>query len=212
MPWLTRIELNLTNRTVRSELRNAVTMHQRLMTLMPAALGDSPRQQAGLLYRIDENRTGTQILIQSQHEPDLTAIPATYGTAAVRDLTPLLDALDHDVLVHYRLAGSAIKRLARGNPHPGKVVALRGEEIDQWWATRAPACGLRLETLSATPQGHIRGRRPDAQPRDQVRHAIARFEGIAAVTDPDTLRQAVREGIGRGKSHGCGLLSLALAR
>ena len=45
-----------------------------------------------------------------------------------------------------------------------------------------------------------------------MRHAVVRFDGIGVVTDPDALRAAVLTGIGRGKSYGCGLLSLAWAR
>ncbi|MBF6063513.1 type I-E CRISPR-associated protein Cas6/Cse3/CasE [Nocardia terpenica] len=212
MLWLTRIEPNPANTAVRVELRNAVRMHQRVMSLIPGALGDSPRRQAGLLYRIDENRSGTHILIQSTQEPDLTAIPPAYGTTAVRNLTPLLDALEPGMTVHYRLAGNAVKRLGRTSPNAGKLVALRGEQISRWWITRAPACGLHLETLDATPIGYIRGQRPNSDPNARVRHAVTRFDGIAVVTDPHELRRAVRAGVGHGKSHGCGLLSLAPAR
>ncbi|MBF6331874.1 type I-E CRISPR-associated protein Cas6/Cse3/CasE [Nocardia transvalensis] len=210
--WLTRIELNLANPMVRADVRNVIRMHQRVMGLMPPELGDNPRKQAGLLYRIDESRTGTQVLVQSSREPNLTAIPSNYGTVAIRDLTPLLDALETDLLVHYRLAGNAVKRLGRGNKDAGKLAALRGEEIGQWWTRRAPECGLHLKTLTTTPAGYLRGHRAEADPKHRVRHAVTRFDGIAAVTDPESLRRAVRDGVGRGKSHGCGLLSLAVAR
>jgi CRISPR system Cascade subunit CasE len=45
-----------------------------------------------------------------------------------------------------------------------------------------------------------------------IRHAITRFDGIAMVTDPNALREAILTGVGRGKSHGCGLLSIAPLR
>jgi CRISPR system Cascade subunit CasE len=38
------------------------------------------------------------------------------------------------------------------------------------------------------------------------------FDGLAVITDPEHVRAAVCEGIGRGKSYGCGLLSLAPVR
>jgi len=37
-----------------------------------------------------------------------------------------------------------------------------------------------------------------------------RFDGEAVISDVDAVRHAVLNGIGRGKSYGCGLLSLAL--
>jgi CRISPR system Cascade subunit CasE len=212
MVWLTRVQLNLTNTAVRVELRNAVRMHQRVMSLMPGELGDSARRHAGLLYRIDEDHCGTNILIQSTREPNLTAIPPTYGHTAVRDLTPLLEALEPGLPVRYRLVGNAVKRAGRTSATPGKLVALDGEEIPRWWTTRAPGCGLHLETFDATPVGYISGHRPDTDPNNRVRHAITRYDGIATITDPQQLRRAVHEGVGRGKSHGCGLLSLAPTR
>jgi CRISPR system Cascade subunit CasE len=46
----------------------------------------------------------------------------------------------------------------------------------------------------------------------RIRHALTRYDGIAVVTDPDALRRAVLGGVGRGKSYGAGLLSLAPLR
>ena len=44
-----------------------------------------------------------------------------------------------------------------------------------------------------------------------VRLSIATFEGVLEVSDPQALRHAVVNGIGRGKAYGCGLLTLARA-
>ncbi|WP_425271601.1 type I-E CRISPR-associated protein Cas6/Cse3/CasE [Nocardia neocaledoniensis] len=41
-----------------------------------------------------------------------------------------------------------------------------------------------------------------------MRHVATRFDGIATIHDVDLVRSAVADGIGRGKSYGCGLLSL----
>ena len=39
--------------------------------------------------------------------------------------------------------------------------------------------------------------------------ALATFEGVLEVTDPDALRHGLVHGIGRGKAYGCGLMTLA---
>ncbi|MEU2032838.1 type I-E CRISPR-associated protein Cas6/Cse3/CasE [Nocardia amamiensis] len=210
--WLTRIHLDPRLATVRADLANAVRLHQRVMSLMPDDLGDQPRLQTGLLYRIDETPTGTHLLIQSRHRPDPTKLPPGYGDTATRDLTPLLDRLDTGTDVHYRLIGNTTKRAGRTSPRPGKLVALRGPDAEQWWTSRAERCGLHLATITATSLNDIRGRPKDTDPKTGIRHAATRFDGIATITDPDAVRRAVHEGIGRGKSHGCGLLSLAIAR
>lgn len=63
---------------------------------------------------------------------------------------------------------------------------------------------LTVLTVSAQSQRDIRT-------KGGIRLAVVRFDGIATVTDAGLARQAVLEGIGRGKSYGCGLLSLAPA-
>src|SRR5690606_2198923 len=50
---LARIRLNPHSRAVQRDLRNATDMHRTLMRLVPDQLGSSPRQAAGLLYRLD---------------------------------------------------------------------------------------------------------------------------------------------------------------
>ena len=43
----------------------------------------------------------------------------------------------------------------------------------------------------------------------RVTLAVATFEGVLEVTDPDALRHGLVHGVGRGKAYGCGLLTLA---
>jgi CRISPR system Cascade subunit CasE len=206
--WLTRIVPDTRHTAVNRDLTDAVRLHQRIMSLMPDGLGDQARHQAGVLYRRETTRTGPQLLIQTNIRPIPDRLPTGYGTVAVRDLSPLLNALDKGSTVHYRIAANASKRLGRTADHPGKIAALRGAAAEQWWTQRAERCGLALRTLTATPMTDATGRRNSQHP---IKHAITRFDGLAIITDPDALRTAIAEGIGRGKSYGCGLLSLALA-
>ncbi|MEU4413343.1 type I-E CRISPR-associated protein Cas6/Cse3/CasE [Nocardia salmonicida] len=208
--WLTRIQLNLRDRTVRRDLANAVDLHRTMMSMMPDDLGDNARQQTGLLYRLDETPIATQLLIQSQHAPNLTALPTGYGEAATRSLDQLLDSLTAGAQVRYRLVGNPTKRTPRGHERPGKILALHGPDADQWWVQRAHNSGLAVNTLSATALADIRGRKDRAT--SQVRHAATRFDGTATIADVPELRNAITRGIGRGKSYGCGLLSLVAHR
>jgi CRISPR system Cascade subunit CasE len=202
--WLTQITPDFRNACARGDLRDAVKMHQRVMTLVPDGLGDQPRRQAGVLYRIEEIPHGARILVQAQVRPDLARLPADYGTVQFRDLDPLLRWLRPDALVRYRLTANTCLRKARST----KVVPLRGADADQWWITRAPAAGLDLQSLISRSPGDAVG---GDDPKRAVRHALTQFDGVAAVTDPAALASAIIAGIGRGKSHGCGLLSIAPA-
>lgn len=207
--WLTRITPSPRSAEARSDLATAGNLHRRLMRLLPPEdLGDSPRQAAGLLFRVDESRSGTTVLVQSTRKLDPSRLPSGYGGVEHRELTPLLDALATGQHVRYRIAASPTKRTGRSTQRGLKeaTIPLRGPDAEAWWASRARDNGLEPQTLVAHDRqdavDHSRGRR--------IRHTAVLFQGVATVTDTAVAREAVYRGIGRGKSHGCGLLSLAL--
>jgi len=199
--WLTQITPDFRSGAALHDARDAVAMHKRVMSLFPDGLGDQPRQQAGLLYRIEETARGTVIFVQSQLKPDLDALPAGYGTARARDIDALLRWLHEGAAVRYRLAANTCLRKSRSK----EVVPLRGADAEKWWLHRAPGCGLELQSLISRSPGDAVG---DGL-KGRVRHSLTQFDGVAAVTNPQALAAAIITGIGRGKSHGCGLLSIA---
>ena len=136
--------------------------------------------------------------------------------------------------LRYRLAANAVRRCGP-NSTAGRwkqAIPLHGPEADQWWTDRAPTAGLAPRTLVSrsadtattwhTPAPKLvparapstavgtkagAGNRADRR----IDRAVTLFEGTALVTDPAALRSALLNGIGRSKSYGCGLLSLAPA-
>jgi CRISPR system Cascade subunit CasE len=208
--WLTGVVLDSRNAAVRRDLRNVDGLHRRVMSLIPDGLGPHARQEAGVLYRLEVSRDRLRLLVQSLVEPEFTRLPAGYGHGRTGKLDLLLDALRPGLPVHYRIAANASLRRPRGwtGPgRPGQVVALRGAAAEEWWHKRAAAAGLSLRSALARPLPDARGRRDGAP----LRHGITQFDGLAIVADVEALRAAVRKGIGRGKSHGCGLLSLLVS-
>ncbi|MFI7077124.1 type I-E CRISPR-associated protein Cas6/Cse3/CasE [Micromonospora sp. NPDC049903] len=203
--WLTRIAPDLRHPVARRDLRDITAVHRRVMSLVPDDLGEQPRHRAGVLFRLDHTTLGPVLLIQTALPPDPSRLPEGYGTVATRDITPLIKALTTGMTVHYRIAANASKRAWNGD-NAGKIVALSGQHAEQWWQRKADASGLDLRHLRAQPQPAARGR---ATP---VRHAITLFEGQAVIADAEQARAALLAGIGRGRSFGCGLLSLAPTR
>ncbi|MEU7942397.1 type I-E CRISPR-associated protein Cas6/Cse3/CasE [Microbispora bryophytorum] len=203
--WLIRILPDLRRRDVTKDMADPDQLHKRMMTLVPDDLGADPRAQAGVLFRLEDTRNGVQILVQTRIEPQLSRLPDGYGEAATRQLDGLLDRLQKGSVVHYRIAANPSKRLGKSaGTKAGKLEALRGAAAEQWWAERAAGNGLSVITISSQSQRDVRA-------KGGIRHAVVRFDGTAVVSDPELVRTAVLTGIGRGKSYGCGLLSLALA-
>ncbi|MET7574937.1 type I-E CRISPR-associated protein Cas6/Cse3/CasE [Streptomyces sp. NPDC005492] len=223
---LIRIRLNLRSADVRRDLAHPDRLHKTVMSLAPDNLGEHPRQQAGLLFRLEDaaGPTPPTLLVQAHQTPDLTRLPRSYGTAETRDLTAMFHALTPGRRVRYRITASPLVR--RKVPGTGRAFAtkdrhreqpLTGTDAIAWWQNKAAQAGLGLHSTDITPQPRSRRptiRRPepgsDKQP-DVFRHPLTRFDGLATVTDPDLLRQALLAGIGRGKPYGAGLLSLAPA-
>ncbi|MFI6019027.1 type I-E CRISPR-associated protein Cas6/Cse3/CasE [Streptomyces sp. NPDC051287] len=207
---LARIRLNPHSRAVQRDLRDAGEMHRTLMRMVPDALGDAPRQTAGLLYRLDETPTTSTLLVQAT-TLDPTRLPDDYGHADLKDLTPMFTALTKGLTLRYRIVVNPAKRERLPLDHKntrGKIIPLAGEAADQWWNRRAADSGLHLHTLLPVP---ATAQRTGAKNNEHLRLGLLRYDGTATVTDPDALTTAVLTGIGRSKSYGAGLLSLAPA-
>lgn len=83
-------------------------------------------------------------------------------------------------------------------------------QLFHWLARRAEAAGFSVKEESTTMQpGYIYVQKKKSPDDKGQRLRSARYDGILQVTDPDSLRQAVIQGIGPGKAFGFGLLSLA---
>ncbi|MFF1477137.1 type I-E CRISPR-associated protein Cas6/Cse3/CasE [Streptomyces sp. NPDC058301] len=208
---LARIRLNPHAREVQRDLRDAAQMHKTLMRLVADNLGDSPRHQSGLLYRLDETPDTSTLLVQATTPLHSHRLPAGYGHVDIKDLRPMFTALRTGLTVRYRVAVNAAKRerlpLDRKDQR-GKIIPLTGPDADQWWMRRATEAGLQLHTVLPTP---LPASRRYGEHSSLVRHTLIRYDGTATITNPDTLTTALLEGIGRAKSYGAGLLSLAPA-
>jgi len=205
--WLVQFHVDERHREVRRDLADVDRLHKLLMKLLPDDLGSDARALAGLLFRVERRPGATRLLVQTRLEPDLHRLPAGYARADVRPLGPFLDRLTAGTAVHYRLTANAAKRGGRGaGKQEGKIIPLRGADADDWWSRRAADCGLALRTLVGTPLDDVTGERNGG---GRVRHALTRFDGVGVVADADAARRAVLDGVGRAKSYGAGLLSLA---
>ncbi|GAA2932902.1 type I-E CRISPR-associated protein Cas6/Cse3/CasE [Streptomyces enissocaesilis] len=214
MTNLTRIVLDPHNAAAKADLADVDSLHKTLMRLVPDLISPTPRAIAGMLFRTEPGPDPT-LLVQTDHTPDLTALPTSYGTARTLDLAPLLNSLTPGRTMRYRITAAPTIARSAGSPtrHPvtgkrrGKITHLTGDEAIAWWRRRAAAVGLEPVTVSSLPRPFPRARSTRSSPY----FTLTQFDGVAHITDNGLLTHALKNGIGRAKSYGAGLLSLAPA-
>lgn len=221
--YLSRLLLDTRKATIAATLADCQRLHAWLLTAFPDAPGATTARKAhGILYRAEELRTphyGVRMLVQSHTQPDWSKIPARgllraldeRGNPAVRDIDGLYARVEAGQRLRFRLRASPT--LATFHPgERGRRVPLRGEveQID-WLGRQGERLGFHVATVvvagTSTVYGVKRAREGDETLA--ITHQAALFEGILEVADSARFQKALREGVGRGKAYGLGLLSVA---
>ena len=225
MIWLSLLELNPRSRAVRNDLRDCNGLHRTIMKLFPEVDPRSARNALGVLHRLEQGAAGkVRVLLQSLDRPDFACLPEGYLETPPRSKT--LDSID--VLLQpgskllFRLRANptrAIDTKTRpdGTKSNGKRVELRGEEACMGWLHRKAGqhgfriLACRMDAGAPDPR-RVNGKVEGHKGGSQITVASVLFDGILEVVDTALLREALQTGIGRAKSYGHGLLSLAPAR
>jgi len=114
-------------------------------------------------------------------------------------LGPLLASLEVDQLIRFRVVLNAVRSQTTTKK---RVAVTDPDDLVLWGMQRLEAAGLSRIELSDQPTTSLAftGKGPVW---------AAQYDGYASVGNSETLADAVRQGIGRAKAYGCGLLSLA---
>ncbi|MBS68563.1 MAG: type I-E CRISPR-associated protein Cas6/Cse3/CasE [Pseudomonas sp.] len=102
----------------------------------------------------------------------------------------------HDVLMHAKHEASVEQR--------GQLRQVLDAAGRDWLLTRAERWGLSIRAESVLQNGY-RQQRLRRKGRT-IEYSSLDYQGLAEVTDPQRLRQALLEGVGHSKGFGCGLL------
>lgn len=228
--YLSRIPVNVMSRAFRRDYADVHDMHRTLLSAFPEApAGVAARQYAGVLWRLDGDGRDRVLLVQSARHPDWTRLPAGYasGRVQVKSLRPALAAVAPGRRLAFRLVANPTRstppvgepgKRGRGTRRP----LHRPEEQVAWLIRQGERLGFAVPSASdgepdvaASPLPPLVGRKADerrgGRSGDRLKITVQPvcFDGRLIVTDPDAFGSALREGIGRAKAYGCGLLSLA---
>ncbi|MBW4444362.1 MAG: type I-E CRISPR-associated protein Cas6/Cse3/CasE [Plectolyngbya sp. WJT66-NPBG17] len=200
--YLSKLILNGQDRTVQADLSNAHKLHQRIMQAFPDEQRDRPRDDWNILFRQEvENDV---VLVQSEIDPDWSRLPPRYLVSqAVKAWDLEATQLSVGRVFQFRLRANPSKR----DNQSRKTIGLfhRPDQL-AWLERQAERCGFQLHGVDVIPSPNVYGLKGKGS--SPIRISTALYQGVLEVKDPLPLLTALQQGIGRGKSYGCGLLSI----
>lgn len=202
--YLSKLNLNERTPQVHRDLGNAHAFHQRIMNGFPDQPTETPRADWHILYRNEPD--SFTVLVQSAIEPNWSCLPPAYvvGSPQVKEFNLDPDTLKVGRRFHFRLKANPSKR----DKDSHKIIGFFRREDQILWLTRqSERHGFQILTVDAIPTPNIFGRKKDSQ--SPIRIHTVLFQGVLAITESIAFARSVQQGIGRGRSYGCGLLSLA---
>ncbi len=177
---------------------DAEAVHRRVMGLFPVDLPQDEargaRAAASILFRIELQATDPYVLVQSGVEPTDASLPR-------RPLADFLAVVEPGRRLRFRTDVNAVRMKSRTR----RLEAVALSDVPSWLAGTRLGEGFRGIEV-ATP-GEFQVRR--GKNKTPVR--VVRLDGLAVVRDAEAVERVVREGIGRARSYGCGLVSIAPA-
>ena len=193
--WLTDVPMQHRVFAGRPNWNDTYWIHTRVMRLF-GDLGrdDTARLRGGVLFRVEPDIGTGRILVQS-------AEPTVDGSLRSVDLANTLTHLRDNQRVGLRLKINAVKTVNR--TIDGKL--------------RQQRENVPLDDLSSWVEGKLQGGLRDFYALDIVAATerqkgtplfVATVDALATVADASTLASLVASGVGKGKSFGCGLLTL----
>lgn len=205
--YLSKLVLNPRHPLARRDLANPYELHSTIYQAFPDPGSDR------VLWRLEWSRRSTEpvVLVQSCSRPDWQLVEARSAYEGYFLKPPetkpytLLQRVTTGQVLRFRLeANPTVTRL--GKRH-GLV---KVEEQLDWLSRQAAKSGFVV--LGATVSSSEHRRFAKRQTENEIVLLAVRYDGYLKVSDPILFREAVRKGLGHGKSMGLGMLSVAPAK
>lgn len=164
--------------------------HSKVMLGFPNSNDQSIRSQWGILWRSEPG----YILVQSQLQPDWSS---TVKNFYVKQFEFPAYELEQRMIFKLAIAPLIMMRSAAAKN------AFRVTTAQEWLDARVERLGAKFEVFESTTWIAL-----DKSNNHKVRIPAETVTGVLTVNDPEKLKNAVINGIGRGKSYGCGLLTV----
>ncbi|MBW4696084.1 MAG: type I-E CRISPR-associated protein Cas6/Cse3/CasE [Lyngbya sp. HA4199-MV5] len=206
--YLSKLVLNERERTVQRDLSNAHALHQRIMQAFPDEQRDNPCADWNVLFRLEPD-SGI-VLVQSGIAPNWTHLPSGYCSDRTdqpiqfKPFEPQVNHFQPGQRLQFRLKANPSKR----DKQTRKLIGMF-HQTDQiaWLERQAEQHGFTLLGVDVIPTPNVFGVKEKG--KAPIRILTVMYQGILEITDSAQFINAMQQGIGRGRSYGCGLLSVA---
>ena len=191
--------------------------HRAIMGLFGQIGGSTPRQELGILFRLETPATeAPYFLVQSLQYPDRETLKKISG-AQCKDIELQVPPTGTPVL--FRVAVNAVKRTSITDASNKRRTLIKPVELDGIGSPDSTISPWIANKLSpALNEVSVLNHRREVltDPRDKKKPQsmtvqIDTIDGVATVADPSTLEEILTHGIGREKAYGCGLLTVRVA-
>ncbi len=206
--YLSRVKLNYDLRNTKRALANLEIMHAIVMGCF-----DGSVNQQRPLWRVDRLAGRFYLLLVSAERPDFTSLlpqitSNTADAAEIKDYDPFLVSVTVGIKYRFRLCANPTHSVSQGSASNKRGKVYGHVSVDQqkeWLEKRAMKHGFEPLSFEVTGRSLQKFKRQGRT----VTLALASFEGLLKVSDPDLLRETLSYGLGRAKAYGCGLMTIA---
>ncbi|WP_033441491.1 type I-E CRISPR-associated protein Cas6/Cse3/CasE [Saccharothrix sp. NRRL B-16314] len=219
--YLTRFEINAARRDARALLASPQKLHAAVMASFPTTTA-VPDSDGRVLWRIDRRQHQVMLYLVGPQRPDLTHLVEQVGWPTThewdtRDYRALLDRLDAGQEWAFRLKANPVssRRKNADSTRSQRFGHVTVAQQSEWLLRRTERHGFTIPTGEhKEPDVAVRERETLSFARQgtDVTLSTAVFEGRLHISNPDSLRATLVNGIGPAKGYGCGLLTLAPVR
>lgn len=204
--FLSRISLDRYNRNTLRALSSPSMFHG---AIEHSFEGDRKRN----LWRIDCLGNQLYLLLLSDCEPELSSFCSQFGykesSYEIKVYDRLLDRIKNGDKWHFRLTANPTKSMPhQKNRERGKVAAHVTTDFQKKWLIKKSEKNGFSVTENSFDIVQNRWFRFYKKESKAISLLSVTYEGILEVTDADLFRNALTNGIGRGKAYGMGLLTI----
>lgn len=201
--YLSKLQLDIANPSVRQALRDCQDMHRNIMKAF-----DQSRETVQMLYRLVERIDCILLYVFSSVQPYWDhVIKNGYVLQDMKDISSLNTLYGNGSVLHFDLLACPSKKVsANGKKNSSRVMLKTAEERDAWLKRQAAKYGFEvLQCVQPTVDKQISGKRGD----NAVLFTAVEFEGVLRITDAELFWKSYAKGIGPEKAYGTGLLMLS---